>query len=97
MTKVRKHFNAAFKLKAVLEVLKGEKTANEIAGKLGVHPMQLSKWKQHFLSAGAEIFDKSSRVVKKKQQAKEEVDLYEQIGRLKMQVEWLKKKIAQWN
>ncbi len=95
MTKIRKRFNAAFKLKAVLKVLKGEKTANELAGELGVHPMQLSKWKQHFLSSGTEIFDKSSRVLKKKQKAKEEVDLYEQIGRLKMQVEWLKKKITQ--
>ena len=97
MRKIRKRYNAAFKLKAMIEVLKGDKTANELAKELAVHPMQLSEWKHHFLSVGAEIFDKRSRGTKEKELEKERSELYEQIGRLKMELEWLKKKVTSSN
>jgi len=57
--------------------------------------VQLAKWKKHFLEVGPEVFDKPSKSAKKKNREKVENDLYEQIGRLKMKLEWLKKKIDQ--
>lgn len=95
MTKLRKKYSATLKLKAVIAILKGDKTANEIASEFGVHPMQLSKWKKRFLESGSEIFNSSSG--RKKEEDKQQRELYEQIGRLKMELEWLKKKVASTN
>lgn len=50
MTQRRRKFSAEFKLKAVLEVLKKEKSAAQLSGELGVHPMALSEWKNHFIN-----------------------------------------------
>lgn len=86
----RKRHTPEFKLKAVIEVLKGEKTAAQLAGELGVHPIVLSNWKKHFLENGAQCFEKKNK--KSKISQDESSDLYEQIGRLKMELEWLKKK-----
>ena len=90
----RRRFSAEFKLKAVTEVMKGEKTASQLAGELGVHPMVLSEWKKHFLAVGPQIFEKPRNASKVHQEAKEKAELYEQIGRLKMENEWLKKKLG---
>ncbi len=92
MARTRKHYSSEFKLKAVVEVLKGEKTAAQLAGDLGVHPMVLSEWKKIFTEVGPQIFSKQRRV-KIGSEAREKAELFEQIGRLKMQVEWLKKKL----
>ena len=92
MGKPRKRHNPDFKLRAVLAVLKGDKTSNELAGELEVHPTQLSEWKKQFIENGAMIFEKTPK--KSKEKAQEEGELYEQIGRLKMELEWLKKKVV---
>ena len=91
MAKTRKQHTPEFKLKAVLEVLKGEKTASQLAGELQIHPMVLSEWKKHFLEASPQIFTKLKKS-KATAEAKEQAELFEQIGRLKMENEWLKKK-----
>ena len=57
----RKRYSPEFKLKSVIEVLKSEKTASQLAGELGVHPMMLSEWKKHFLENGADVFKKTKR------------------------------------
>ncbi len=90
---MRKKHSPEFKLKAVLEVLKGEKTATQLSGELGVHPMALSDWKKHFLDTGAQVFEKQKKASKMNGEVKEKAELFEQIGRLKMEVEWLKKKL----
>jgi transposase-like protein len=90
MAKERKRFSAEFKLKAVLSVLKGDKTATQLAGELGVHPVVLSEWKQYFLGCAHEVFDKGKK--KGKDPEEEKSELFEEIGRLKMELEWLKKK-----
>ncbi|MEI8329257.1 MAG: transposase [Chlamydiia bacterium] len=90
MGKPRKRHNPDFKLRAVLAVLKRDKTSNELAGELEVHPTQLSEWKKQFIENGAMIFKKTPK--KSKGKVQEEGELYEQIGRLKMELEWLKKK-----
>ena len=88
----RKQYSAEFKLKAVLEILKGEKTASQLAGELEVHPVVLSEWKKHFTVVGSQIFEKTRKVSKIRAEEKEKAELFEQIGRLKMELEWLKKK-----
>jgi transposase-like protein len=94
MAKTRKQYSPEFKLKAVIEILKGEKTASQIAGELGTHPLVLTDWKKHFLETGAQIFIKRGRASKMNEEAKEKAELFEQIGRLKMEIEWLKKKLG---
>jgi len=94
MARTRKRYPAEFKLKAVIEILKGEKTAAQLAGELGVHPMVLSEWKKFFLQHGAQIFEKSKKSSKMSHEAKEKAELFEQIGRLKMENEWIKKKLG---
>jgi transposase-like protein len=93
MTRSRRRHSPEFKLKAVLEVLKGEKTASQLAGELEVNPLVLSSWKKHFLEGGAQIFERSRNTLKMRAEDKERAELFEQIGRLKMEVEWLKKKL----
>lgn len=93
MSRTRKKYSAEFKLKAVIEVLKGEKTATQLAGELEVHPLVLSDWKKHFLEVGAQVFAKPRKAFGVQQEAKEKSELFEQIGRLKMENEWLKKKL----
>ncbi len=91
MARIRKAHSPEFKLRAVLEVLKGEKTANQLAAELDVHPMALSGWKKHFLEVGCQVFDRPGKAVKEGEEAKEKAELFEQIGRLKVENEWLKK------
>jgi transposase len=94
MTRIRKKHSPEFKLKAVIEVLKGEKTAAQLAGELGVHPIQLSEWKKHFLESGAQIFEKPRKASRAHEEEKEKAELFEQIGRLRVENEWLKKKFG---
>jgi len=94
MGKTRKQYSPEFKIKAVLEVLKKEKTASQLAGELGVHPLVLSDWKKHFLADASRVFEKPRKGSSASQEAKEKTELFEQIGRLKMEVEWLKKKLG---
>ena len=86
---IRKRYSAEFKLQAVLKVLKGDKTAAQLAGELEVHPMALSEWKKQFFSCAHGIFATKK---KGKDLEKEKAELFEEIGRLKMELEWLKKK-----
>ncbi len=84
--------SAKFKLKVALEAAQGLKTVNQIASEHQVNPSQVSQWKKHLQSQGATIF-KTKSEGKPGQQEKKEAELYEQIGRLKMDLEWLKKKL----
>lgn len=72
MTRIRRRHTPEFKLKAVIEVLKGEKTAAQIASELSIHPAALSEWKKHFTDGGKKLF---SRKRKLKQTLKPEKNL----------------------
>lgn len=87
----RKRYDASFKAKVALEAIKGELTISEIASKTGVHPNQISKWKKQALEELPGIF---SRVRKKRKEKPEELEseLYKQIGQMKVELDWLKKK-----
>ena len=89
MTKQRRRYSAEDKFKVALEAAKGTKTMSQIASETGVHPNQISQWKGQLLEAGASLFQRNGNQQQLKQT---ETELYEQIGRLKMELEWLKKK-----
>jgi transposase-like protein len=90
LTKKRKQYHTQFKFKVALEAVKGLKTINQLASEHELHPNQISQWKRQLLEEGATIFGNGS-VQQQREAAKTEAELYEQIGRLKMEVEWLKK------
>ena len=91
MTKKRKRHSSQFKFKVALEAVKGLETVNEIAGKHEVHPNQVSTWKKQLIEEGPTVFGQDT-VRQLKEQSARESELFEQIGRLKMELEWLKKK-----
>lgn len=93
MTKQRRQFSAKFKFQVAVEALKEQKTVNEIASAYEVHPTQVKEWKKQLQQEGTMVFNE--RASKAQQvQAEVEANLYEEIGRLKMEVDWLKKKVA---
>lgn len=89
--KQRKHYNAMFKFGVAVEAVKGVKTINQVASEYGVHPHQVSQWKQQLMKEGATVFNGRMTHHEREQKA-QEAELFEQIGRLKMELEWVKKK-----
>lgn len=91
----RKRFSREFKAKVALEALRGEKTAAQLSSRYGVHATQINAWKQQALKALPELF---GRTTQRDQQAHEaEKDrLYQHIGKLQVEVEWLKKSPRSW-
>lgn len=91
----RKSYSTEFKAKVALEAVKGVMTANEIGAKYEVHPVQVSQWKKELLENMGSLFEgKRSRKSADDDQV-ETGKLYEEIGRLKIEVDWLKKKSEQ--
>ena len=91
MSRKRRQHDAPFKLRVALEAVRGLKTISQIASEYQVHPNLVSAWKKQLLDEGTAIF-RSTVAQEQREQAAREVELYEQIGRLKMELEWLKKK-----
>jgi len=89
--RTRRKFTGEFKAKVALEAIKGQETINQVAGRYEVHPHQVTQWKQQLLRQAPAAFEQP--LVVKDQEGVEE-QLYEQIGRLKMELEWLKKKLG---
>ena len=87
----RSRYNGVFKAKVAVEAVREQKTLQEIAGKYGVHPAQISKWKKQSLEELPKIMsDRRSRAEKSEEELMS--SLYEQIGQLKVELDWLKKK-----
>ena len=89
----RRQHSTEFKAKVALEAAKGLKTVNELAGFYEVHPGQISQWKRQLIKGTKEIFSNKRERAQRKEET-EKTKLYEEIGRLKMETEWLKKKIT---
>jgi transposase len=94
MARKRRSFSGAFKAKVALAACRGEKTTAQLAAEYEVHVGQITAWKKQLLEGAAELFE-DGRSKRATEDAVEEEELYEQIGRLKMEVEWLKKKSAE--
>jgi putative transposase len=92
MAKRRRTYTASFKAKVALAASRGDKTLSELASKFSLHANQISKWKSQLLEGAEELFRDGRRQERDESEASTS-ELYEQIGRLKMEVEWLKKKI----
>jgi len=88
---MRKTHDAALKAKVALEAMKGDKTIAQLSGQFAVHPNQISKWKKELMERLPEIFSSKWR---KEHKTDEELveELYKQIGQLKVELDWLKKK-----
>ena len=95
MTKKRRQHTAQFKFRVALEAASEAKTVSQIASEYEVHPTLVRNWKKQLLSEGAEVFQRGAKQ-KTAETGINEAELYEQIGRLKMELEWLKKKAEQF-
>ena len=95
MARKRRILGSKLKAKVALAAVRGDTTVSQLASRYGVHGNQVSSWKRKLLEQASELFE-DGRKSAKKEDANEE-ELYEQIGRLKMQLEWLKKKCAQFD
>ncbi|WP_347990063.1 transposase [Methylomonas sp. AM2-LC] len=86
----RKNFTGDFKAKVALEAIRGVKTVNEIGQEFGVHPTQVGLWKKELQDQAPSMFD-AKRVPKPVDPSSSSERLYSEIGRLKMELDWLKK------
>lgn len=89
----RKLHTAAFKAQVALAAVKGDRTVNELAGHYGVHPTLIHAWKKQLVAGAETIFGSPAKSASVDAEARQ-AELFEQIGRLKMELEWLKKKAA---
>ena len=90
--KVRKIRTAEFKAKVALAAVQGQQTSAQLATLHGVHPIQITQWKKQLLAGASGVF--ATGVKQDVGQATLVTELFERIGRLDMELEWLKKKLA---
>jgi transposase-like protein len=92
----RKHHDATIKARVVLKALSGQQTTAEIAKQYGIHPIMITKWKKQAVDLLPTLFSK--KVDKDREEWKErEAQLFQQIGQLQYELEWLKKKTATYD
>jgi len=91
MKNKRRNHSAQFKAKVALAAAKGDRTIAELASEFDVHPNQIAQWKKQLLRLVPELFSLSRRKEKQKHDDLKEY-LYQQIGQLKVELDWLKKK-----
>ena len=82
-----------FKAQVALAAHKGDRTVNELAGQYGVHPTLIHGWKKRLIAGAESLFGASAKAASADAEARQ-AELFEQIGRLKMELEWVKKKAS---
>ena len=93
MTATRKQFSAQFKARVATEAIRGEKTLSQLGSQFKLHPMQIVKWRKVALDQMPELFV-DGRTRKAASGEADSDALYQQIGRLKVELDWLKKKVG---
>lgn len=96
MSVQRKRYSAEEKTRVAIEAIKGQKTLNELAAEYGVHPSQITQWKKQALEEISAGFS-AGRVRRERADEALVASLYQEIGQLKMELDWLKKsQLAPW-
>jgi hypothetical protein len=96
MARIKKVHGEALKAKVALESVRGELTANQIGSRYGVHPTLVNRWRKELIAGAGTIFSPSQGTRGARKAAEHDklvAELFEQIGKLKMELEWLKKKL----
>ena len=91
----KKVYQAGFKAKVALAAIKENDPVSRLASRFAVHSTQIHKWKRQALDGLETLFADGRKGSSLREEEAEVVELYEQIGRLKMELEWVKKKAAQ--
>jgi putative transposase len=91
MSKKRRKIPKSLKAKVALEACKGIHTLSELASKYNIHPNQISKWRKQLEANAPNLFERGSKAAENEEE--DAARLYEEIGRLKMEIDWLKKKL----
>jgi len=94
MAAKRKRHSPEFKARVALEALKGMKTSQELAREYEIHPTQVAQWKAQLRDQAGELFRGGQPGDPAKEREQELSQAYEQIGRLNMELAWLKKKVG---
>ena len=89
----RKNYPAAFKVKVALAALKGDKTLAQLSSEFGVHTNQIQQWKKRLLDEAPSVFSNRRRKAEQDAEALQ-AELYRQIGQLKVELDWLKKRVG---
>ena len=89
----RRKFKADFKAKVAIAAIKEQQTIEEICKKFEVHPTQANLWKREFLANASQLFDTENKRFEQEDQEKKLQELYAQIGQLKVENDFLKKKL----
>lgn len=93
MTTTRKQYSPKFKARVAIEAIRGERTLSQLGSQFKVHPIQIAKWRKSALEQLPEVFV-DGRKSKNGNGAANNDALYEEIGRLKVELDWLKKKVG---
>ena len=93
MSKRRRRHGAEFKARVVLEALRGERSINELASLYEVHPTQITAWKRQAIEGLPEVFSNGRKGGREEEEALKG-RLYQEIGQLKVELDWLKKKVG---
>jgi len=93
MSKRRTH-SPEFKARVAMEAISGRKTIQEIAADHAVHPIQVSQWKRQLLDGASELFTRGKKTKDKEEGQAKEAELFQQIGRLQIELEWLKRHLG---
>ena len=91
MANVRKRHTVEFKTKVAVEAIRQQKTTNELTAEYGIHATQINTWKKQALEALPEVFGRGQELEEAQREAERD-RLYQQIGKLQVEVDWLKKK-----
>ena len=93
MSKRRTH-SPEFKARVAMEAISGRKTIQEIAADHAIHPIQVSQWKRQLLDGSSELFARGKKSKDTGESQAKEAELFQQIGRLQMELEWFKKSLS---
>ena len=92
MVRQRRKFSSALKARVAIEAIKGHRSVSELAGEHQVHPGQITQWKKRLLASAEQLFS-DRRVSEQKDQEELLAKLYQQIGHMKGELDWLQKKL----